>query len=182
MKLNKKTIIGCLSIIILLIGKAVVLSKSSGPTSSHSENFPNLSLLEDKLHIRVHNFYDVEEYVFNEKEIQIKDASKKFVISGEKSEYLYYSIETTNLSSAYYFSNDRFDFIPQDNAEKISMGGNYTLYRTSYEDDNGIDTIYLSMVQTDDFNYTIRLVVSDLEKEVVEKRLINYIKLVENIN
>lgn len=59
--------------------------------------------------------------------------------------------------------------------------GNGVFYQYHYKDNDDKDTVYIGQYITNDFNYTIKIICNHLEEKMVEKKMIDYIKLVENI-
>ncbi|MCI9049968.1 MAG: hypothetical protein HFF37_06210 [Coprobacillus sp.] len=178
--MNKKNI-SIFVIIVIFIGYVIYSMFWMGPGTSPI-SYVNIQEFEKSENVKVHHFYDIEEYIMNDKKELLIDSSKKFHITGKtpQSQYVSYGIETEDLSSSYSFTTDNSTSIV-DNKIMETHIGNGVFYQYHYKDNDDKDTVYIGQYITNDFNYTIKIICNHLEEKMVEKKMIDYIKLVENI-
>ena len=79
--MNKK-IISIFVIIVIFIGYVIYSMFWMGPGTSPI-SYVNIQEFEKSENVKVHHFYDIEEYIMNDKKELLIDSSKKFHITGK---------------------------------------------------------------------------------------------------
>ena len=178
--MNKK-VISIFIIIVIFVGYIIYSMFWIGPGTSPI-SYVNIQEFEKNENVKVYHFYDIEEYIMNDKKELLVDSSKTFHITGKipQSQYVSYDIETEDLSSSYSFTTDKSTSIVDNRSTKTNIGDGI-FYQYHYKDNDNKDRVYVGQYITNDFSYTIKMICNNLEEKIVEKKMINYIKLVENI-
>lgn len=174
--MKKRTLILVLfiSFIVIIFGISTMYQDSSTTPQSYA----NIDLLEKDLDVKVYYLYDIVEYIEKGNKELIKDTNKDFLISGEKDgKKIFYNLELANLVS---YSTEINVPVSQsfENCQKNDIG-NGVLYQYHYIEDK--TTVYVGTFVKDDMKCEIALKNNDMNQEIIENKIIEYFKEIENV-
>lgn len=182
---KKKIIIFMLcTLLILLIIRFMSSCSFLTSDSSSPKTYTTIQEFEKEKEISVYNFYDLEEFIIYNRETPLKISPNPISISMEsnKKDEKDYGIESQKSNSFAHYQVMHNSFKDNTQDMKSDTLKNGILYQRHFNDDSLYGRYFVGIFVKDDFYYQVGFTNNDLSVSEAEQKMIDYIKLVENID